>query len=329
MNNPILLSDNKSESLVSTKELAEMLGVDVKTIQRMTEKLFDNNVQKVSNGGRPSMMFNEQQATLIKIELQNHSKLARNGFNTVSINNDLEMMLIKQKLSEYQNMRIQQLTNELNNANAQLIEQKPDVEFSKKIQSTKNVLLMREVAKVLELGYGDKTLFSKLVEMEILMKDHTPYQEYMNRGYFKVCISHHEENGELITDKTTKVYMKGCFFIAKKLGVIGKTEDICNAYGVTNKSVAESFMDKGEAEYHKIMDETAESFLKATDKMLEKELMHKAIVNNPESDKTIFNTYSLMQVAKLSGETVETIIIIVSYRNILMKMGNQLYMELI
>lgn len=268
MNNPILVSEKKSESLVTTKELAEMLGVEDRTIRNTVEKLgndFRKSISVSSNGGRPSMMFNEQQATLIKIELQNHSKLSRNGFNTVSINNDLEMILMQQKLSEYQNMRIQQLTNELNNANAQLIEQKPDVEFSKKIQSTKNVLLMREVAKVLELGYGDKTLFSKLVEMEILMKDHTPYQEYMNRGYFKVCISHHEENGELITDKTTKVYMKGCFYIAKKLGVIGKTEDICNAYGVTNESVTESFIEKGETEYQKVMNETASRIVDGID----------------------------------------------------------------
>lgn len=63
-------SISNSEKLVSTKELAQMLGVEDRTIRNTVEKLgndFRKSISVSSNGGRPSMMFNEQQATLIKI----------------------------------------------------------------------------------------------------------------------------------------------------------------------------------------------------------------------------------------------------------------------
>lgn len=170
----------QNETLVTTKDLAKMLGVDVKTIQRVVTSL-DINVERV--GSSHTMMFNEQQATLIKIELQNHSKLARNGFNTVSISNDLEMMLMQQKLSEYQNMRIQQLTSELESANTQLIEQKPKVEYFDNFADSTSLIEIGHLGK--KSGIGAKLIFPLMVGKEIIYKKHVdgveyyePYKEY-------------------------------------------------------------------------------------------------------------------------------------------------------
>ena len=55
MQNPVILSANSpkslaqnvvEEELVTTRELAQMLGVDVKTIQRTSARLFDIDVVK-------------------------------------------------------------------------------------------------------------------------------------------------------------------------------------------------------------------------------------------------------------------------------------------
>lgn len=78
---------DKEEKLITTKQLAAALGVDVKTIQRAVDSL-DIDVERV--GSSHTMVFNEEQATAIKIELQNHSKVAQNGFSTLTINNGLE-----------------------------------------------------------------------------------------------------------------------------------------------------------------------------------------------------------------------------------------------
>ena len=77
MQNSICLSERNETSLanndvMTTKELAQALGVDVKTIQRTATKLFNPStlMSRVINGGK-SQVFNEAQATAIKLELQN------------------------------------------------------------------------------------------------------------------------------------------------------------------------------------------------------------------------------------------------------------------
>lgn len=103
------------EKTVTTKELAKILGVEDRTIRNAVEKLgkdFRKSISKTSNGGRPTMMFTQQQATAIKIELQNHSKVAKNGFDTLTISNDLEMLVLQKRLSEYQSKRIAELEDE-------------------------------------------------------------------------------------------------------------------------------------------------------------------------------------------------------------------------
>lgn len=69
----------KTEKLMTTKELAKALGVDVKTIQRVVSSL-EMNVERV--GSSHTMIFTEAQATAIKVELQNHSKVANEKWYT-------------------------------------------------------------------------------------------------------------------------------------------------------------------------------------------------------------------------------------------------------
>lgn len=68
----------QNETLVTTKELATVLNVDVKTVNNTVNRiktLLGSTFQK-SEGGRPSKAFNEEQATLIKQEIQKHHNLA-------------------------------------------------------------------------------------------------------------------------------------------------------------------------------------------------------------------------------------------------------------
>ena len=61
--------------LVATKDLAEWLGVSTETIRNTAKELFTPAKLnwRVIKGGK-SMVFTEQQATAIKIKLQNQSK---------------------------------------------------------------------------------------------------------------------------------------------------------------------------------------------------------------------------------------------------------------
>lgn len=140
------LADARSGArLMTTKELAESLGVSVETVRTAARKLIDpsKSIWKVVNGGK-SQVFDVAQATAIKIELQNRSKVSRNGFNSLTISNDLEMFAVQKKLSEYQDMRIAQLT-------AQLKEQAPKVEVYNRLIDRSGLVNIRETAKELNV----------------------------------------------------------------------------------------------------------------------------------------------------------------------------------
>lgn len=140
------LADARSGArLMTTKELAESLGVSVETVRTAARKLIDpsKSIWKVVNGGK-SQVFDVAQATAIKIELQNRSKVSRNGFNSLTISNDLEMFAVQKKLNEYQDMRIAQLT-------AQLKEQAPKVEVYNRLIDRSGLVNIRETAKELNV----------------------------------------------------------------------------------------------------------------------------------------------------------------------------------
>lgn len=140
------LADARSGArLMTTRELAESLGVSVETVRTAARKLIDpsKSIWKVVNGGK-SQVFDVAQATAIKIELQNRSKVSKNGFNSLTISNDLEMLAVQKKLSEYQDMRIAQLT-------AQIKEQAPKVEAYNRLIDRFGLVNIRETAKELNV----------------------------------------------------------------------------------------------------------------------------------------------------------------------------------
>lgn len=166
------------EKKVTTKELSEILNVDVKTIQRAVDSL-DMNVERI--GSSHTMVFTESQATAIKIELQNHSKVSRNGFNTMSINNDLEMMLVQKKLTEYQNIRIEQLQAQIENLapKAEIAETLIESDSLQDLQTVAVTIGLKNIFKVLS---ADKILEKK--KSEDGRDYYKPYAEYSQ--YFEV-----------------------------------------------------------------------------------------------------------------------------------------------
>ena len=207
MNELSSVTDLKSEKTVTTKELAESLGVDVKTIQRAVDSL-DINVERV--GSSHTMVFNEAQATAIKIELQNHSKIAQNGFNTLTINNDVEMLILQKRLTEYQDRRIAELT--------QIVEQqKPKAEFYDCVTGSKDTVDMKECAKVINFrGWGRNKIFELLRQKDVLDRGNQPYQRYCDMQYFRIIESKYVlPTGEVKISLKTVVYQRGLDFIRK------------------------------------------------------------------------------------------------------------------
>ena len=92
-------------------------------------------------------------------------------------------------------------------------EQKPEVEFSSRIQEdNQNTYSVSEAAKLLKLPYGNKTLFAKLRFMDVLRSNNEPYQSYISRGYFILKIT--DTGYKLVS--TTRVTGKGLRWLEKK-----------------------------------------------------------------------------------------------------------------
>lgn len=95
---------------------------------------------------------------------------------------------------------------------------KPKEEFFDAVTDSKDVIEMKDVAKVLDMGIGRNKLFKFLRERNVLMNNNTPYQEYVDRGYFRVIEQKYNRGyGETGINIKTLVFQKGVDYIRKLL----------------------------------------------------------------------------------------------------------------
>ena len=98
----------------------------------------------------------------------------------------------------------------------QIIEQKPKVEFFDQVGSSKSALPMDQVAKMLNAGIGRNKLFEVLREGKVLDRSNVPYQEFVDRGYFRVIEQKYTKpTGETQINIKTLVYQRGIDYIRK------------------------------------------------------------------------------------------------------------------
>lgn len=97
-------------------------------------------------------------------------------------------------------------------------ELKPKADFFDAVTDSKDAVDMKNVANVLDMGIGRNNLFKFLREQKILMADNRPYQEYIDRGYFRVIEQKFDRGcGEVGISIKTLVFQKGIDFIRKRL----------------------------------------------------------------------------------------------------------------
>ena len=188
---------------MTTKEVAKSLNVNIKTIQRLVKKLFPELIKHGIN-----TKLNEIQVTAIKLKLDKN----------YSIDTDVELPKteLEKELIIYQGMVLQQ--EKINRLTIQLEEAKPKIEFFDNVTSSKDTMDMKEVSKLLkEFNMGRNNLFKFLRKKKILMANNTPYQKYVDRGYFKIVESEWDIDDETHINVKTVVYQKGIDFIRKLL----------------------------------------------------------------------------------------------------------------
>lgn len=99
-----------------------------------------------------------------------------------------------------------------------LKEMQPKAEFFDAVTDSKDAIPMANVAKVLDMGIGRNKLFSILRDENILQRDNIPYQEYIDREYFRVVEQKYDKPyGEIGINIKTLVFQKGIDYIRKLL----------------------------------------------------------------------------------------------------------------
>ncbi|ACZ07689.1 Uncharacterized phage-encoded protein [Sebaldella termitidis] len=118
-----------------------------------------------------------------------------------------------------------------------VIEDMPKVEFYDEVTGSKTTFTMDKVAKILNFKkIGRNTLFDILRKNEILRSDNTPYQSYVDRGWFRLIESKFTKlDGETCITYKTVVYQKGVDGILKLLLNLGyKKNSPENTFTVSN-----------------------------------------------------------------------------------------------
>ena len=109
---------------------------------------------------------------------------------------------------------------------AQIEEDRPKVEFADQVANTDALITIGTMAKVASdkgIAMGQNRLFQFLRDMHILIdsedkRKNLPYQEYLDRGYFKVREkAFHKRNGIYEPYFQTMVTGKGLLYIIKRL----------------------------------------------------------------------------------------------------------------
>lgn len=93
---------------------------------------------------------------------------------------------------------------------------KPKEEFFDAVAGSKDAISMNEVAKVLDIkGMGRNKMFEFLREKKVLMNNNTPYQKYVDCGYFRIVEQKYMKDNEQCISIKTLVYQKGIDFIRR------------------------------------------------------------------------------------------------------------------
>lgn len=199
------------EKKMTVKEVAESIGYESETIRKKVKDLFPDIVEP----GKATLL-SEDQVYILKKTLLPRTPALKSGVENAVTSLDIEEMTLR--VIEYHRAEAARLRIENEAQREQLAIDAPKVAFFDSVTSSKDAIDMKDAAKVLNIGIGRNTLFQKLRDAKILMENNTPYQAYIDRGYFRVIESRWiTPQGETKISLKTVVYQRGIDFILKEI----------------------------------------------------------------------------------------------------------------
>jgi len=217
----IKVTEQNGEQLVSARELYEKLGIKERFsvwFERIikTLNLLDSDYRRQTY---TSLNNQELQDFLISVDIGKHIAMVSGGENASDIRNYFIMVERAWNSPEKIMARALQIANhQIETYKQQLEYQKPLVEFADKMLMSKDSVLVRVYAKILNdegLNIGEKKLYSWFRENGYLNKTNEPYQHYME--YFELKPRTYDTPFGTKITTTTYIKPKGQLYFFKKI----------------------------------------------------------------------------------------------------------------
>jgi phage antirepressor YoqD-like protein len=228
----------QNQRILTTAQLAEQYGTD----ERRISENFNRNRDRYMEGKHFfALQGEEKRAFLNHTQIGDGSKHASVLYlwtekgawlHAKSLNTDRAWEAYEMLVDEYYRIKdhlVPKTLPEALRAYADEVERRelaeyqvavmtPKAEFFDAVADSKDAIAIGDAAKVLNMGVGRNKLFQILRGKKILMRNNRPYQEFIDRGYFRVIEQKWTTpEGETKISIKTLVYQKGLDFIRRQL----------------------------------------------------------------------------------------------------------------
>ena len=221
MNELIKVTEENGEQLVSARELYEFLELDKSQWARWTKKNIEEIFEENQEYQRLDIVSNGNNTTeyILKLDVAKElAMLSRSEKGKEIRKYFIELEKAWNSPEKIMARALQIANHQIETYKQQIEYQKPLVEFADKMLGSKDSLLIRVYAKLLNdegLKIGEKKLYSWFRDNGYLNKNNEPYQQYME--YFEVKVSTYDTPFGTKTNTTTLIKPKGQLYFFKKL----------------------------------------------------------------------------------------------------------------
>ncbi|MBM7455201.1 phage antirepressor YoqD-like protein [Oceanisphaera litoralis] len=221
------------ELTMSSRDIADLVDVRHDNVKRTMETLRDKGLiaftqTEEKTNGRPAIIYHVNKRDSYVVVAQLSPEFTA---HLVDRWQELEKKAARPlSKAEMTLMVITDLQNEVTQQAALIEQQKPAVEFAKRIAGADKGVKLGNFAK--SSGLGPRRIFEILREHNILMtggdRHNLPYQEYIERGYFTVRQSTYEANAETRISHTPLITGKGEQWLTRRLLAVGVLKAVVN-----------------------------------------------------------------------------------------------------